>query len=82
MNPHAGLVAYAGYGEQPLLLDGMEKRGLPNLVAIPSLVRFRRAPTVEEDPATGHSRHAKSGVVRTRPRGGRIASQPRKQPRL
>jgi len=47
------VVADAGYGDQPVLLDGLEKRGLPYLVGIASTVRFRRAQTVEEDPGDG-----------------------------
>jgi SRSO17 transposase len=48
--PSRAMVADAGYGDQPVLLDGLEERGLPYLVGIASIVRFRRAQTVEEDP--------------------------------
>lgn len=51
--PTRAIVADAGYGDQPLLLDGLEERGLPYLVGIPSIVRFRRAQAVEEDPGDG-----------------------------
>jgi len=51
--PTRAIVADAGYGDQPPLLDGLEERGLPYLVGIASIVRFRRAQLVEEDPGDG-----------------------------
>ena len=51
--PIRAVVADAGYGDQPALLDGLEKRGLPYVVGMASTVRFRRAQAVEEDPGDG-----------------------------
>ena len=51
--PIRAVAADAGYGDQPVLLDGLEKRGLPYVVGIASTVRFRRAQAVEEDPGDG-----------------------------
>ncbi|MFH1141373.1 MAG: IS701 family transposase [Chloroflexota bacterium] len=48
--PTRAVVADAGYGDQPPLLDGLEVRHLPYLVAVASSVRFRRAEQVEQDP--------------------------------
>lgn len=44
------VVADAGYGDQPPLLDGLEARSLPYLVGVASSVRFRRAEEVDQDP--------------------------------
>ena len=44
------VVADAGYGDQPPLLDGLEDRGLPYVVGVPSIVRFRIADEVERYP--------------------------------
>ena len=43
------VVADAGYGDQPVLLDGLEKRGLSYVVGVISTLTFRRAETVESD---------------------------------
>jgi len=44
------VVADAGYGDQPALLDGLQKRGLPYVVGVISTLTFRRAEAVESDP--------------------------------
>lgn len=44
------VVADAGYGDQPALLDGLQKRGLPYVVGVISTLTFRRAAAVESDP--------------------------------
>ena len=44
------VVADAGYGDQPPLLDGLEARGLPYVVGVPSIARFRTADEVEGYP--------------------------------
>ncbi|MFH1884305.1 MAG: IS701 family transposase [Planctomycetota bacterium] len=51
--PTRAIVADAGYGDQPSLLDGLQDRKLPYLVGVASTVRFRLADTVEQDPGDG-----------------------------
>lgn len=51
--PTWAVVADAGYGDQPTFLEGLEGRGLPYLVGVPSSTRFRLAQEVELDSATG-----------------------------
>lgn len=48
--PTWAVVADAGYGDQPALLNGMEDRRLPYLVGVASSTRFRLAQDVEADP--------------------------------
>ena len=48
--PTWAVVADAGYGDQPVLLNGMEARGLPYPVGVASSTRFRLAQDVELDP--------------------------------
>jgi SRSO17 transposase len=48
--PTWAVVADAGYGDQPVLLNGLEERGLPYLVGVASSTRFRLAQDVESDP--------------------------------
>ena len=48
--PTRAVVADAGYGDQPVFLDGLEARRLPYLVGVASSVRFRRAEEVDDDP--------------------------------
>lgn len=50
--PTWAVVADAGYGDQPVFLNGMEARGLPYLVGVASSTRFRLAQDVELDPGT------------------------------
>lgn len=50
----AGIAARAavldpGYGDQPSVLDGLERRALPYVVGVAVTVRFRRAAAVEAD---------------------------------
>jgi len=47
--PTHAVVADAGYGDQPPLLDGLERRQLPYLVGVASSVRFRRVEEVDQD---------------------------------
>lgn len=47
------VVADAGYGDQPGLLDGLEARELPCLVALAGRVRLRLAVEVDQDPGDG-----------------------------
>ncbi len=44
------VVADAGYGDQPTLLDGLEERELPYVVGVSSIVRFRIADEVDRYP--------------------------------
>jgi SRSO17 transposase len=48
--PTWAVVADAGYGDQPVFLNGMEARGLPYLVGMASSTRFRLAQDVKLDP--------------------------------
>ena len=48
--PTWAVVADAGYGEQPRFLEGLERRGLPYAVGVPSSTRFRLALEVDHDP--------------------------------
>lgn len=48
--PTWAVVADAGYGDQPVFLNGMEGRGLPYLVGVACSTRFRLAQDVESDP--------------------------------
>lgn len=80
---HAGLrpravVADAGYGDQPAFLDGLEKRGLPYVVAVSVSTRFRLADEVAADPGDppapaysgrGRPRNAPPFEERVPPRG-------------
>ena len=43
----SAVVADAGYGGQPVFLDGLEDRGLPYAVGVPSTTRFRDAGQVD-----------------------------------
>lgn len=49
LTPRA-MVADAGYGDQPLLLDGWEARGLPYVVGVEKAWMVRLAAAVEADP--------------------------------
>lgn len=51
--PTWAVVADAGYGDQPLFLDGMAARGLPYLAGVASSTRFRLAQAVVSDPGPG-----------------------------
>jgi len=51
--PTRAVLSDAGYGDQPLFLDGLEARGLSYVVAVASSTRFRVAQDVEEDPGEG-----------------------------
>ena len=48
--PTWAVVADAGYGDQPVFLNGMEARGLPYLVGVACSTRFRLAQDVASDP--------------------------------
>lgn len=48
--PTWAVVTDAGYGDQPVLLNGLEERSLPYLVGVASSTRFRLAQDVESDP--------------------------------
>lgn len=50
--PTRAVVADAGYGDQPPLLDGLEARQLPYLVGVSSIVRFRQSEEVDQDVET------------------------------
>ncbi len=47
------VVADAGYGDQPPLLDGLEDRRLPYVVRVPLIVRFRTTDEVQRYPGDG-----------------------------
>jgi len=64
------VVADAGYGDQPSLLDGLEARELPYLVALAGTVHLRLAEEVAQDPGDGP-------LLRSTTRG-----RPRKAPTL
>jgi len=51
--PTRAIVADAGYGDQPSLLDGLQDRKLPYVVGVASTVQFRLAEAVEQDPGDG-----------------------------
>jgi len=46
----AAVVADAGYGDQPVLLDGLESRKQPYAIAVHKTLRFRTVERVEADP--------------------------------
>ena len=48
--PTRAVVADAGYGDQPVFLDGLEARGLPYLVGVASSARFRLEDEVQQNP--------------------------------
>ena len=48
--PTRAVVADAGYGGQPSLLDGLESRKLPYVVGVTSSTHFRLAQEVDRDP--------------------------------
>ncbi len=52
ISPRA-VVADAGYGDQPVFLDGLEARQLAYVVGVPGSTRFRLADEVEADPGDG-----------------------------
>ncbi len=70
--PAQTVVSDAGYGDQPLFLDGLEARTLAYLVAVPSTVCFRLAAAVTADPGAqpvpyqGHGRPRKGPMLATR----------------
>ncbi|MCH8123851.1 MAG: IS701 family transposase [Bacteroidetes bacterium] len=66
------VVADAGYGDQPLFLDGLERRKMPYVVGIASNVEFRLARDVhadtpgEEVPYQGQGRPRKAPALKDR----------------
>lgn len=48
--PFRAVVADAGYGDQPSLLDGLVARGIPHVAGVSRITRFRLAGEVEQDP--------------------------------
>ena len=48
--PFRALVIDAGYGDQPVLLDGLVELKIPHIAAVSCAVRFRHAQSVEQDP--------------------------------
>lgn len=48
--PTRAVVADAGYGDQPVFLDGLEGRGLPYVAGVASSARFRLEKEVQQDP--------------------------------
>jgi SRSO17 transposase len=75
--PLRAAVADAGYGDQGVLLDGFEARGLPYVVGLAHTVLFRPADAVEADGGAGVSQAYRG---RGRPRraeslADRVASQ-------
>jgi SRSO17 transposase len=68
--PFRGVVIDAGYGDQPVLLDGLVALGIPHVAAVSSATRFRYAKSVDQD----------QGDPPPPPYSGR--GQPRKAPTL
>ncbi len=70
--PAQTVVSDAGYGDQPLFLDGLETRQLAYLVAVPSTVCFRLTAAVAADPGDqpvpyqGHGRPRKGPTLAMR----------------
>lgn len=48
--PTGAVIADAGYGDQPSLLEGLESRGLPYVVGVACSTHFRLAEDVDRDP--------------------------------
>lgn len=63
--PTRAVVADAGYGDQPSLLNGLESRGLPYAVGVASNVHYRTTEEVNEDPGDGPAA-AYQGIGRPR----------------
>lgn len=61
------VVADAGYGDQPSLLDGLEARGWPYLVALAGSVHLRLAEEVDQDPGDGPPPRSTRGRPRKAP---------------
>ena len=51
--PFRVIVVDAGYGDQPVFLDGLVERQIPHVAAVSGAIRFRLAVEVDRDPGDG-----------------------------
>jgi SRSO17 transposase len=71
--PFRVIVVDAGYGDQPVFLDGLVERKIPHVAAVSGAIRFRLAVEVDRDsgdgpppPHSGRGRPKKASTIKTR----------------